>query len=88
LGRDPHADHIAACTAAVLMGNIAAEARNYAPYAFKPWAVALYVGPASPKYIGAVLQDFNLQSKEYMVGLAIDRWLFRLWPNFYVSSEI
>ncbi len=65
-----------------------AQARSFDPYAFKPWAVSVYVGPASPKYVGAILQDFNLQSKQYMVGVALDRRLFRLWTNFYVSSEI
>jgi hypothetical protein len=52
------------------------------------WSVAIYVGPASPKYFGAILQDFNLQSHEYMVGVALDRKLVRLWREFYLSGEV
>jgi hypothetical protein len=79
---------ISTAVIAIVAATSGASASNRDPYAFKPWAAAVYVGPASQKYVGAILQDFNLQSKEYMIGVALDRRLLRLWPDFYLSGEI
>jgi hypothetical protein len=52
------------------------------------WGIGLYVGSASSKYVGAILQDFNLQSHEYMIGLTLDRKLARLWGDVYLGGEL
>lgn len=59
-------------------------------YSKKPqyWSVSLWTGPYAPKYFGAVLQDFNMQSHEMMAGVALDRKLARLWTDLYLSGEI
>jgi hypothetical protein len=59
-----------------------------APPPERHWSLTVTAGPASQKYIGAVMQDFNLQSTEYMVSVTLDRKLVRLWRDFYLSGEV
>lgn len=54
----------------------------------RPWAVSVYLGPAASKYMGAILQDLNMQSRELMVGVALDRNLLEIWTDFYLAGEI
>ncbi|MDR3526948.1 MAG: hypothetical protein P4L57_06675 [Rhizomicrobium sp.] len=72
--------------ASVFLGGI--FLLNQASAADLPWAVSLYVGPYSQKYFGAVLQDFNLQSRNVVVGVALDRKLIRLGYDIYVAGEL
>lgn len=54
----------------------------------RSWAVTVYLGPAASKYVGAILQDFNMQSRELMVGVALDRNLLEIWTDFYIAGEV
>jgi len=54
----------------------------------EPWSVTLYTGPWAPKYFGAALQDFNLQNREMIAGIALDRKLAYLGYDIYLSGEL
>jgi len=77
--------------AAAVIGLTAAQADDDWQYPYKKrvqaWAVSLYAGPSSTKYFGAVLQDFNLQSKEVLVGFALDRKIAYFGYDIYLAGE-
>lgn len=52
------------------------------------WSVTLYAGPQSNKYFGAVMQDFNLQSRGVLIGLALDRKLINFGSDIYLAAEL
>lgn len=54
----------------------------------QPWSLSVYIGPNSQKYFGAVLQDFNLQSREVVAGMALDRKLAYFGYDIYAVGEL
>jgi hypothetical protein len=75
---------------ALIATTVSARAVPADRYGAEPqyWSVTVYAGPSCTKYFGAVLQDFNLQSREVILGVALDRKLARLFEDFYLSGEI
>jgi hypothetical protein len=68
-------------TAAFLLWAGPAEARN------SPWSATLYAGPSSTKFVTQILGgDFEVNGG--MVGLAIDRGLFRLGSGISIAAEL
>lgn len=66
----------------------AAEPEDRGGKPLQYWSVSIYGATSSTKYFGAVLQDFNLQSREVLAGVALDRKLARLFRDFYLSGEL
>ncbi len=68
-------------TAMTLLGAGAAQASGQGP-----WSVTLYGGPSSTKFVTQILGgDFEVNGG--MVGLAVDRGLFRLGSGISFAAE-
>lgn len=67
-------------TAVVLLGAAHAEAAG-------PWSATLYAGPSSTKFVTQILGgDFEVNGG--MVGLALDRGLFKLGSGISIAAEL
>jgi hypothetical protein len=67
--------------AAVLAWSGAAEAGN------SPWSATLYAGPSSTAFVTQIL-DGKFDVNGGMIGLALDRGLFRLGSGISIGAEM
>ena len=52
-----------------------------------PWSVALYAGPATTKYVGAIIQSgLNYHPTAGAIGLDIDRRLIYLGDDLWIGT--
>jgi len=68
---------------------LAASALAWSPSALaaSPWSATLYAGPASTKFVTQILGgDFEVNGG--MVGLAVDRGLFKLGSGISIGAEL
>lgn len=53
------------------------------------WEVTVYVAPDGRKWASAITRDyFNLQSRDVLLAVALDRKLVRLFRDIYLMGEI
>ena len=69
------------CGAAALLSASAAQAGN------GPWSATLYAGPSSTAFVTQIL-DGKFDVNGGMVGLALDRGLFRLGSGISIAGEM
>jgi hypothetical protein len=58
-----------------------------ADYPSHTWSAALYAGPSTTKYFGAVLQKLNFEPTGVMIGLAADRPFLDLGWDIALGGE-
>jgi hypothetical protein len=69
------------CGAVALFSAGAAQAGN------SPWSMTLYAGPSSTAFVTQIL-DGKFDVNGGMVGLAVDRGLFRLGSGISIAGEV
>jgi hypothetical protein len=69
------------CGGAALLWSSCASAGN------SPWSATLYVGPSSTQFVTQILGG-NFDVNGGMVGLAVDRGLFRLGSGISLAAEL
>jgi len=53
-----------------------------------PWSASLYAGPATTKYVGAIVQSgFNFHPTAAAMGLDLDRRLFYLGDDLWIGWD-
>lgn len=72
---------IGVCGTAALLLSPAAQAGN------SPWSATLYAGPSSTAFVTQIL-DGKFDVNGGMVGLAIDRGLFKLGSGISIGAEM
>ena len=52
-----------------------------------PWTIRIYTGPYSTKYLGAIVQSFNMHPTAEFVGVGLDRHLIYLgWGTWIIAD--
>lgn len=72
---------LSVCSAVALLWSGSSEAAN------GPWSATLYAGPSSTQFVTQILSG-NFDVNGGMVGLAVDRGLFRLGSGISLAAEM
>src|ERR1700742_2005497 len=75
------------CSAAFLTAALAVLASTGAEAGNSPWSATLYAGPSSTAFVTQIL-DGKFDVNGGMVGLAVDRGLFKLGSGISIAAEM
>lgn len=84
---DMRPGHAMAMSLAVLAATAAGSSSAYAGNGNTGWAATVYGGPWTQRVVSQIVGDGNFDTSGGMVGLTVDRRLFRLGWGFSAAAE-